>query len=941
MANEFIKYAFVAGEVSKTAWARGDLEKYDLALARATNWFVDYRGGLSTRGGSQFLDYVEDDDKDTKFVPFKFAPAVASTYVLVFSHLKVRFMQAGVYVTEAARTITAITQANPGVVTSAAHGYANGDWVKLSVAGMTQLDNRTFEVSAVTANTFRLTDVLTGVQLNTTTYGAFTSGEVARIYTITTTYDAADLSELRAHQSRSVIYLTHPDYKVRKLTRLDHASWTLALAVFTSTLSRPGTPTVDAGAGAAGVGFQVTAVNAVGEESLPSDYGFDTTAVDYTTTAGQAKVSWTKVTGALYYRVYRTLVLPTGTDCSRAMQLGFVGIAYGNQFIDRNIIPDFTITPPVHQNPFADGAIEFIEVTAPGAGYTNASAVTITTGTGSGFVGYAVVDVAAGTLLAIAIVNAGSGYIAGDTVNVSVGAGATFSKTLSDASGNDPAVSSMFQQRKVYAASDNDPLTIWASKPGEPEIMDVSIIIQEDDSYEFELDSEEVAPIRHLLATRSGLVIISQAGIWQLTGGSGVAVTPTNALADPQSYTGCSPLPPLPIDTDILYVEGKGSVVRLLAYNDYTKVFAGQDLSILSNHLVKPSKPLTHWTFASDPFKIVHAVRSDGIMINLTLVKEQNVFGWTTQQTRGLYTDVLSIQEDRTDVVYTMVKRYVNGRWTKFIEQFVRREFDHVEDAWCVDCGASSTSTYPSAQLSASASAAGSGIVFTASSAVFASGDVGKVLRMGGGKAIITAFTDTTHVIGTLMREITAVIPETDDDGNIPLPAESGEWTLDEGVSAVQGLWHLEGETVKILADGNVLPDAVVTNGAVSLGNVEATRIIIGMGYKCITRTLPPVSGDQVIEAKRKRTVAVKMRLLDSRGLSAGTKLTNLIPMKERTDEAYNEPTRLQEGVRELAIPSGFDTEGQFYIVQDNPLPATLLGFIHDLEIGDVERRIS
>ena len=327
-------------------------------------------------------------------------------------------------------------------------------------------------------------------------------------------------------------------------------------------------------------------------ESLPSDYGFDTAAVDYASTAGQAKVTWTAVENAVLYRVYRTQIIQTGTDCNRAMQVGFVGIAYGPEFVDANIVPDFTITPPNNLDPFADGAIEYIQVTAGGAGYTNASVVSITTATGSGFVGYPVVS-SAGVLLAISILNGGKGYVAGDTVNVSIGAGATFTKTLSGASGNDPSVSTVFQQRKLYAASTNDPLNIWASKPGQYENMDVATIIQEDDAYEFELDSDEVAPIRHLLTTRSGLVIISQAGIWQLTGGAGVAVTPTNALADPQSYTGCSVLPPLPIDTDILYVEGKGATIRLLSYNDYTKVFAGQDVSILSNHLTQPDTPIS------------------------------------------------------------------------------------------------------------------------------------------------------------------------------------------------------------------------------------------------------------------------------------------------------------------------------------------------------------
>ena len=56
----------------------------------------------------------------------------------------------------AADTISAITKANPAVVTATAHGLANGDWVSLDVLGMHQLDKSVCRVANVTANTFEL-----------------------------------------------------------------------------------------------------------------------------------------------------------------------------------------------------------------------------------------------------------------------------------------------------------------------------------------------------------------------------------------------------------------------------------------------------------------------------------------------------------------------------------------------------------------------------------------------------------------------------------------------------------------------------------------------------------------------------------------------------------------------------------------------------------------
>lgn len=935
---DLIKYAFVAGELSPTLFGRTDLEKYDLGLAMARNWFVDYRGGLSTRPGSKFIDYVKDDDKETKFFPFKFAPAVNSTYVLLFGHNYIRFIQDGAYILEPTKVITGVSQASPGVVTAVAHGYADGDWVKLfDIVGMDDLNARTFLVDVLTVDTYALKDPLTGASFDTSALAAYVSGGNSyRIYTVATTYDSDDLEILRAHQSRSAVRLTHPDYPPRVLTRISDTNWTLADVTIGNGLTAPTTLVITTAAGTAGVGFVVTAVDADGVESIPSDFVIDTTITDYSNVAGQAKVTWATVTGAVQYRVYRTNIITTGADVTRAMQVGFIGFSYGTEFIDNNIVPDFTITPPNYNNPFANEAVEYIQVTAGGAGYTAASTVSVAGGGGSGFVGYPVVN-SAGALIAIIVVNGGHGYSA-VVVTVTVGAGATFAVTYTPASGNNPGVSTVFQQREVYAASDNEPLTVWGSVPSEFDNFDISDITQEDDSYEFELDSDEVAPIRHLQPTRSGLVIISQAGIWQLTGGSGVAVTPTNALADPQSYTGCSILPPLPIDTDILYVEGKGATVRLLSYNDYSKVFAGQDLSILSNHLTKPEQPIKAWTYASDPFKLVHAVRSDGIMLNLTLVKEQNVYGWATAQTQGLYKDVLAIQEDLTDTVYLMTQRLIGGRYTKMIEQMAHRDFVEVEDAWCVDAGLANTPTYPAATLSAAA-ATGNGVIFTASAAVFVAGDVGKVIRGGGVKALVVGFTDTTHVTCDILRDFTAVLPET--TANTPLPVLSGDWTLDAPITVVSGLWHLEGQTVKVLADGNVAPDAVVTNGEITL-QTAATRIIAGLGYTCLAKTLPPTTVDGVVENKKKRITGVAARVYQSRGLqvaAAKGATPKFYAFKERTDESYGEPTRLQEGMKPIVIEADYNREGQAYYKQDYPLPATLLGFITELDIGDVASR--
>lgn len=80
-----------------------------------------------------------------------------------------------------AKTVTAVTLANPGVATSAAHGMAN-DTVGYfnSASGMAQLLDQACRVKNQATNTFELQG------LNTTNYAAFTAGEFTPVATWST-----------------------------------------------------------------------------------------------------------------------------------------------------------------------------------------------------------------------------------------------------------------------------------------------------------------------------------------------------------------------------------------------------------------------------------------------------------------------------------------------------------------------------------------------------------------------------------------------------------------------------------------------------------------------------------------------------------------------------------------------------------------------------------
>lgn len=107
-------------------------------------------------------------------------------------------------------TITAVTKANPGVVTYSGQDPQSGDLVYISdVSGMTELNGNTYQCGSVntSSNTFNLLDQYAGSNVNTSSYTTYTSGGTAFNITaqreladaVLSVYENARDSELRSH----------------------------------------------------------------------------------------------------------------------------------------------------------------------------------------------------------------------------------------------------------------------------------------------------------------------------------------------------------------------------------------------------------------------------------------------------------------------------------------------------------------------------------------------------------------------------------------------------------------------------------------------------------------------------------------------------------------------------------------------------------------------
>lgn len=215
----------VGGEVSALMQGRTDAEIYRKSLEWCQNFLPMLEGGAAYRNGCELAGLTKD-NAAASLIPFQFS--INDAYMIVATSGKFRFYRNNGVVLDTAKNITGVTQANPAVVTSASHGYSNGDEVYIeSVGGMTQVNRRFFKVAGVTTNTFQLQDQF-GNAVNSTGYSAYTSGgTVSKIYELTTPYTSGGLDKLRYAQTADTMYIGSNDYEPRKLVRTGHTSWTI------------------------------------------------------------------------------------------------------------------------------------------------------------------------------------------------------------------------------------------------------------------------------------------------------------------------------------------------------------------------------------------------------------------------------------------------------------------------------------------------------------------------------------------------------------------------------------------------------------------------------------------------------------------------------------------------------------------------------------------
>jgi hypothetical protein len=156
--------------------------------------------------------------------------------------------------------------------------------------------------------------------------------------------------------------------------------------------------------------------------------------------------------------------------------------------------------------------------------------------------------------------------------------------------------------------------------------------------------------------------------------------------------------------------------------------------------------------------------------------------------------------------------------------------------------------------------------------------------------------------------------------------------------NSLTGLDHLEGATIGLYADGNVLDDAVVVGGAVALPAAYG-RVVAGLRYDAdsIIETLDVdlgmVQGLGTVQARKMVVSSVTLRLQKSREFWAGPD-ENTLTLTKAVPDVFGQAPALYSGDVKISIASAWDSNGRVVIRPAGPVPLTVLSIGPDITIG-------
>ena len=166
---------------------------------------------------------------------------------------------------------------------------------------------------------------------------------------------------------------------------------------------------------------------------------------------------------------------------------------------------------------------------------------------------------------------------------------------------------------------------------------------------------------------------------------------------------------------------------------------------------------------------------------------------------------------------------------------------------------------------------------------------------------------------------------------------DSGLTYTGTAATTISGLDHIEGSVVAINANGAAVTNKTVSSNAITLDS-SVTKAHIGLPYDSVLTTMrmESLAADGTSQGKIKRIHDVTARLYRTIGAKIGDSKTStdLVPFRSSA-APMNSPLQLFTGDKTIEFTGGYDTDGFVTIVQDQPMPMTVIALYARLETFD------
>jgi len=712
-----------------------------------------------------------------------------------------------------------------------------------------ELDNIKVSFTAPVSATFSLTDQ-DGNAIDTSGFDAYTgSGTVARVYEIESPYATADLPQLKFAQKADIMYIDHPDYSPRKLTRFGDGTWTL------TTYTRTDDP-------------------------------FEETAITNISNANPGQVT---------------------TDA-----------AHGFEDDDQVLINDVSGMTEVNNTVYT---------------ITKIDATNYTIG----------VDTSA--------------YTPYDSGGVNL------------LDGNAPATCGFYGGRLFHGGSANDPDVLYGSMSpdtgtGETRYETFTTGADPDDAVVYALTSastSSVDRIRFFMGTRQFLAVGTFAGMLKVNGGSDATPISGTAIESyPVDNFGVADIMPLNFGTDIIYVQRGGEVVYSFKYTLLNDGWRSEDETIQSDEITEGG--IKQVAYQQGNPNQIWAAMNDGRLLSFVYNDGEEVSAWNEHLTGvGGAASVLTVaaqpQTDNKDRVWVAVEREINGVTRRYVEYlaknpripertdfytgstaddeeddttkyqnlmfYAQKRQVHLDSSLSLDTTVEDISITPGATT-------GEDIIFLAGASIFSADDVLRkiVVKFDEGTeqgiAVITEYMNETQVKCKILQDFASTHT-----------IDGGGWYFTQ--DTIEGLDHLEGETVSIIADGGYHPDETVVNGTITL-DAQVTYAIIGLPYIGRVKTMPLelLLSTGITPGKFKSVNKVNLQFRNTLGVSYGTDPYDMQRIGFREGpQLTDRPTFLFNGMKEQPGFDKYSEQRHMWIVQTVPYPCTLTSMIFDMEVSE------